>query len=286
MNKTLTFQLIQTTHSSIKHTLCYSFSEFYAAVFCSYISQTKSQKIPDHVLYGSRPVPQKLISYYHSHPSTLHNDFKMLAEGTIKSQSSRSLLYTTLIDFIHQKIPKVDKNRILYSLPQDGYPGIDALVLLWTGLIWYCLILDSRPPELRDWIQIFWDADYCCLNHNKSLDQADEPFEETQKLIDNLRQEPFESMLDRTRVTRPVDADKILQTYTEPKAPPVATEPVTQMNLRIYKRDKQLFDEFCKKLSLTQREGFSLLLDKIVENSEHIQEFIANQNRQMEQIKK
>ena len=136
------------------------------------------------------------------------------------------------------------------------------------------------------WIPIFWDAGYCCLNHNKTLDQADEPFEDTAALIESFHKEPFLRMLKRTHIVRPVDADKILQQYSEPAPAEASSDPLIQMNVRMHGKDKERFKVFCKSLSLNQREGFSLLLDQTVKNQEQLHDLLHAKQEKLEQLQK
>lgn len=134
------------------------------------------------------------------------------------------------------------------------------------------------------WIPIFWDAGYCCLNHNKTLDQADEPFKDTAALIGFFQEEPFSEMLSRTHIVHPVDVDKILQQYSEPTPVEAEPDPVAQMNVRMHEKDKERFNTFCRSLSLNQREGFSLLLDQTVKNQEHLHDLLHAKQEKLEQL--
>ena len=134
------------------------------------------------------------------------------------------------------------------------------------------------------WISIFMEAGYDCLNPCGTLDQADEPFMDTNALIQQFQAEPFEAMMQRTLIQRPANADKIIREKAKPAPAAEIAESVTQMNVRIHHSDKLIFDEFCRSFSVNQREGFSLLLDKAVDNSEHFQNLLLNKEKKISEL--
>lgn len=106
------------------------------------------------------------------------------------------------------------------------------------------------------WIRIFKDGGFGLINPDGTLRHAAALKPDTQAIVDQLRQEPLEKILQRTHLEKPTDGDRPPEQKIEPQGP------LIQMNLRIAANDKALFSAFCKEHHLNQREGFSLLLDR------------------------
>lgn len=120
------------------------------------------------------------------------------------------------------------------------------------------------------WTHIFQQNGYAAINHDATLEQSFHLLPETQAIVDSHSAEPLAAILTRTYIPRPADANR----KPAPPAPEILEETpppeIIQMNIRINKPDKQLFDTFCQKRKLNQREGFSLLLDAAMESESSI----------------
>lgn len=117
------------------------------------------------------------------------------------------------------------------------------------------------------WTRVFTDAGYILLNYDGTLRHAASLKPDTQAIVDQIRREPLETILERTRLEKPTDGDR-------PPKEKKDTGPLTQMNLRISSEDKAQFAAYCKSYGMTQREGFALLLDKTLVKGEphHMQQ--------------
>lgn len=107
------------------------------------------------------------------------------------------------------------------------------------------------------WIHIFLNNGYAVINHNRSVVQARNLKPDTAHMVEELKKEPLENVLQRTLVRKPTDADAKpeLQHLAQEK------EETATFNVRLKASEKQLFLNFCKKRKLTQKQGFSILLD-------------------------
>lgn len=115
--------------------------------------------------------------------------------------------------------------------------------------------------HLVAWTRIFMDAGYVPLNYDGTIRHAQTLKPDTQAIVDQIRQEPLEAILKRTYLEKPSNGDR----------PPEKKEdagPLIQINLRIPKGDKKRFAQYCTDHGMTQREGFSLLLDGLHSSGE------------------
>lgn len=129
------------------------------------------------------------------------------------------------------------------------------------------------------WIWIFKDGGFGIINPDGTLRHAAALKPDTQAIVDQLREEPLEKILQRTHLEKPTDGDRPPEQKIEPQGP------LIQMNLRIAASDKALFSAFCKEHQLNQREGFSLLLDRTLAGGElhqlQLLEEIRKKNRKL-----
>lgn len=115
------------------------------------------------------------------------------------------------------------------------------------------------------WCHLFLQAGYAGINHERTLSQARNLLPKTKQIVQSLMQEPLPDILRRTYLEHPSDADLI----PERQAVAEVVQKKIQMNIRIGTRDKNRFDRFCRKGGLNQREGFSLLLDRVADSESH-----------------
>ena len=127
----------------------------------------------------------------------------------------------------------------LYILREGSYTGAQAY------------------KQVLAWVYVFQKEGYAVINHEKTLEQAENPNDETQFIIDTICREPLAEVLSRTHVARPVDADKKDPIHSEQ----TASDETVQMNIRMKKRDKERFRELCEEYNVNQRECISILLD-------------------------
>lgn len=74
----------------------------------------------------------------------------------------------------------------------------------------------------------------------------------------------------------------------EMKAAAEIKQKTSQMNIRIGKRDKERFVRFCQVGGMNQREGFTVLLDRITDSAEFpaIAQMLKDREEKMEQLKR
>lgn len=115
------------------------------------------------------------------------------------------------------------------------------------------------------WCHIFLQAGYAGINHDRTLYQAENLLPETKQIVQLLGREPLEEVLRRTHLEHPSDGDLKPKTFSVAKA----RQKTIQMNIRIDVQDKKCFDQFCKEGGMNQREGFSVLLDRIMDSADY-----------------
>jgi len=171
-----------------------------------------------------------------------------------------------------------------YFTDEDDYPDFYVLELKHlTGAEGYKHILA--------WINIFQAEGYHCINHEKTELQAELPLEETKKIIAECKEEPLEDILHRTKVHTPRDADRLfLKHFPVDKKKGASKQEgrTLQMNVRMQEEDRKHFDSFCKQMNITQREGFGLLLDQILEkeNVSHLEKILMDYQKQIRILEK
>ena len=119
------------------------------------------------------------------------------------------------------------------------------------------------------WCHLFRSAGYVGINHERTLYQADNLLPDTRKIVEQLSQEPLEEILQRSYLPHPAAADRAAEAKPAHKAVSQSSNETIQMNIRIRRQDKKLFDRFCKNAAINQREGFQLLLDQITGSPEN-----------------
>lgn len=110
------------------------------------------------------------------------------------------------------------------------------------------------------WTAFFAENGYEMLNGTGMIAQTETLHEETAVILERIRRETAEEVLNRTYVQSPKDAD----IKTDASASTLASEQekTVQMNIRLLASDKKRFDVFRSRTGLNQREAFSLLLDQ------------------------
>jgi len=147
-------------------------------------------------------------------------------------------------------------------------------------------VLSCSAPEAHKhvlaWVHFFFNNSCIVLNHDSLISQACNLSPETEQIVNTICQESLDDILKRTYIERPSDADRHI-----PK-PPASKSPRTQMNVRMYAKDKEKFNAFCKDMKLNQREAFSLLLDKTTEpqSTAHISQQIKEYQNKINELLK
>lgn len=156
-----------------------------------------------------------------------------------------------------------------------------------------CYFDQEEPPELYlletcnvtgseayrrvvAWCHLFLQAGYAGINHDRTLYQARNLLPETKQIVQLLGQEPLEEVLRRTHLERPSDGDLKPKTFTVTEA----RQKTIQMNIRIGTQDKKRFVRFCQDSGMNQREGFSVLLDRITDSADYPAMAILLKNRE------
>ncbi len=97
-----------------------------------------------------------------------------------------------------------------------------------------------------------------CLNYDGTMWQAEGLKQDTEIIYQAISQEPLEDLLNRTYVTRAVDADR--KNTSEMMQ---GVKRIVQLNIAVSEADKDLFRTYCRHLGIGQREAFGLLLDHV-----------------------
>jgi len=131
-------------------------------------------------------------------------------------------------------------------------------------------LLEELPMTRREayrhvvaWCSLFYRAGYVGINHPGTLVQSMDLLPATKAIADILGNEPLDQILERTWLPHPADADLVPD---RPAADPKKES--IQMNIRLQRQDKARFDSFCRTANLNQREGFMLLLDRVMQSTE------------------
>ena len=134
------------------------------------------------------------------------------------------------------------------------------------------------------WCHVFLQAGYVGINHDRTLLQAQDLQPETKMIADFLGQKPLEEILRKSYLEHPADGDLM----PEMKAAAEIKQKTIQMNIRIGKRDKERFDRFCQAGGMNQREGLTVLLDRIADSAEFpaIARMLKDREEKMKQLKK
>lgn len=117
---------------------------------------------------------------------------------------------------------------------------------------------EMEPFEAYRWIVgyvfIFREAGYEILNSKKTRENANNLHPETKSLVDQIKEESMQELLERTLVPKPSDADFCIN--NEIKLSP-ASEKLT---VRISKWEKERLGCFAKKMQMTQRQIIQFLI--------------------------
>lgn len=113
------------------------------------------------------------------------------------------------------------------------------------------------------WCHLFLQAGYASINHDGTIFQARNLLSETKAIVELLSQEPLEEILKKTYLPHPSDGDLMQEKKTVAELP----QKTIQMNIRIGTRDKERFERFCQSVGMSQREGFTVLLDRITDST-------------------
>ena len=138
------------------------------------------------------------------------------------------------------------------------------------------------------WINLFIGKGYFVLCYDSTRAQALEPKADTAEIIDSLKTVPFEEMLRRKIIARPVDADKVLKArfYGNDVTKFNVYDEKVQLNLRIEKSTKKKLDAFRNKHNLTQTEAIKILLDYMDEdeNNESLHAVIRERDKKIAKL--
>lgn len=113
------------------------------------------------------------------------------------------------------------------------------------------------------WLRYFLAEGYYAITHEATEAQARSLYPETEDIYRKIAAEPLETILERTYVAKPSDAN--LPPEPPPRQPFEPHDPAEksiQMNVRMYPKDKARFDILCRERGFNQRQGFSWLLEQ------------------------
>ena len=133
------------------------------------------------------------------------------------------------------------------------------------------------------WCHLFLEEGYAGINHERTLSQARNLLPETKEIAEILGREPLEEILRRTYMERPSDGDLKPEIFTVTEA----SQKTIQMNIRIETQDKNRFDRFCRESGMNQREGFSILLDRITDSADYpaVAALLKKEEEKIERLK-
>lgn len=133
------------------------------------------------------------------------------------------------------------------------------------------------------WIHIFMTNGYSLINHSGSVKQAKNLKPDTERMVEELQKEPLEKILQRTILMHPADAD----TKPEPYGLPLREDKKCTLSVRLKESEKQQFLRFCKRKKITQKQGFSLLLDYAENdgNTKQLHAILAEKDAQIYKLK-
>lgn len=117
-----------------------------------------------------------------------------------------------------------------------------------------------------------------CLNYDGTMWQAEFINIETTKIYQEIAREPLDELLRRTYVVRAIDADRKRAVIAESEE-----KRIVQFNIGINQSDKVLFDAYCKKLGISRREAFGVLLDAVTNKTgTHYESIISGKDKKIE----
>ena len=96
-----------------------------------------------------------------------------------------------------------------------------------------------------------------CLNHDGTTWQTGNLMQDTERIYNEITRESLEDLLQHSYVSRAVDADRKKTSDTK-----LISMPAVQLNIAVDQHDKGVFQAYCKHFGLSQREAFSMLLNK------------------------
>lgn len=138
------------------------------------------------------------------------------------------------------------------------------------------------------WCHIFRQAGYAGINHERTLCQADDLLPETISIVEILCREELNQILRRTYLSNPAEGDLPADLKVTPAEKKKDCAGTSQMNIRIRRRDKELFAAFCKRAGLAQREGFEVLLDGIPDEEplSHLHSLLEERGRKISALER
>lgn len=116
-----------------------------------------------------------------------------------------------------------------------------------------------------------------CLNYEGTMWQSEHVKQETEIIYKEISKEPLEELLRRTYVVRAVDADRRRAAIES------ETQRTIQLNLGVSEDEKILFDAYCKRLGVSRREAFAMLLDAAnSKTGSHYESIISGKEKKIE----
>lgn len=134
------------------------------------------------------------------------------------------------------------------------------------------------------WVRLLeHEGGYTSLNHAGTLAASDDLHPQTEAIFQRLPKEPFQEILDRTRLEKPSDGNlKPEKTGIFQNKP----EKNVQLNLWLSPQDKRDFRTFCKKHNLRSRDGLGLLLDQAAGNDMHLRQIQAEYQKELAALRR
>lgn len=127
------------------------------------------------------------------------------------------------------------------------------------------------------WVHVFINAGFRSINAEGVEEDARTLVPETQRIVQRIMQEPLDHILQRTRLDKPSDADRVKEESVATKQ----TVSKTKLSIRLTQGEKDRFDLFAKTMGLNQRQAFLYLL----ESAEKMQND-SQERRQTDSIRK
>lgn len=113
------------------------------------------------------------------------------------------------------------------------------------------------------WVHIFAQADYTVVNRPGTLRQAADLHPQTQVLVAQLRVEPLEDILKRTRLAYHTAADKYPPSIPEmPEKPANDSRETMQLSVRMTRDEKEAFAQFATDWNMSQRDALLYLMQR------------------------
>lgn len=107
-------------------------------------------------------------------------------------------------------------------------------------------------------IRVLRDAGYKLVNHPNTMKNAQDLYPATKEICDYLQREPIGTLLRNTELEKYTDADYSPQ--MEKQKAKIRKD--HKLTIRVTKADKDRFDDYAKKLNLSQGDALSVLLTK------------------------